>query len=54
MDHYFKKQIKANHNFRQSYDSSQEIGGSAFEYRDKNSLVPAIPRGAVPMAKVIA
>jgi predicted phosphoribosyltransferase len=34
--------------------AAEELAQALSEYRDKNPLVLAIPRGAVPMAKVIA
>ena len=40
--------------FRDREDAARQLTGALVQYRGRNPLVLAIPRGAVPMAKIIA
>lgn len=40
--------------FRDRYDAAQRLAKKLSTYKDMNPLILAIPRGAVPMAKIIA
>ena len=40
--------------FRDRDDAARRLAEALAQYRGKNPLVLAIPRGAVPMAKIIA
>ena len=40
--------------FRDRLDAAQQLADRLKSYRDKHALILAIPRGAVPMAKIIA
>jgi putative phosphoribosyl transferase len=40
--------------FRDRREAAQRLAEKLFDYKGKNPLVLAIPRGAVPMAKIIA
>lgn len=40
--------------FRDRIDAAERLAGALAEYRGRNPLVLAIPRGAVPMGRVIA
>ena len=40
--------------FRDRADAAKELAGALHAYRGKHPLVLAIPRGAVPMGRVLA
>ncbi len=40
--------------FANRVTAARQLAAALSEYRDKHPLVLAIPRGAVPMAKIIA
>lgn len=40
--------------FRDREDAARQLAGKLIQYRGRHALVLAIPRGAVPMAKIIA